>query len=179
MKKFAFFLHCLFLFIGGTAITSCALNVQRIPNNDFSKSISQQQPALSGDGKILAFIIEHIGKPTVQLRNLRSGQVSFLRHLYRYQPHSSPALSWSGRYLAIIIRQGRQFFILIDDRALGKIHKLNIPVRRLPKVLSLSPAANKLALQFSKRGKNKIEVYDISRIIEPDIIKDQLPSTSF
>ena len=66
----------------------------------------QQEPALSGDGSKLAVIVDQRGRPTVQLRNLRGGDRLPLRHLNRQQPHSSPSLSWNGRYLAVIIQRG-------------------------------------------------------------------------
>ena len=69
---------------------------------------SQQDPALSGNGEMLAVIVDQRGRPTVQLRDLRDGKILPLRHFSRHQPHSSPSLSWNGRYLAVITQKGNR-----------------------------------------------------------------------
>ena len=93
--------------------------VERLPGRLISTS--QQEPALSGDGEKLALIIDQNGRPTVQLRELRSGKIIPLRSLSRHQPHSSPSLSWNGRYLAVITQRNNLRLAIILDRITQKI----------------------------------------------------------
>ena len=53
---------------------------------------SQQDPAISGDGRLLAVISERRGRPSVQLRDLRMA-ASFPVSTQSTPPHSSPSLS--------------------------------------------------------------------------------------
>ena len=73
---------------------------------------------MSGNGEKLAFIVDYQGRPSVELRDLRNGNVLPLRHLSRNQPHSSPSLSWNGRYIAVIAQRGAKRLIIIEDRAI-------------------------------------------------------------
>ncbi|HJM80077.1 MAG TPA: hypothetical protein QF818_00105, partial [Prochlorococcaceae cyanobacterium Fu_MAG_72] len=129
---------------------------------------SQQDPALSGNGKMLAVIVDQRGRPTVQLRDLQNGKILPLRHFSRHQPHSSPSLSWNGRYLAAITQRGDRRLTIIEDRLTGRVHPLPLPGGRAPVRLSLSPDARQLALQVAYQGHWRIEVFDLSQILEPD-----------
>ena len=73
---------------------------------------------------MLAVIVDQRGRPTVQLRDLRDGKILPLRHFSRHQPHSSPSLSWNGRYLAVITQKGNRRLTIIEDPLTGRIHPL-------------------------------------------------------
>ena len=72
MKKILFIIS----FFG---LISCSGRVERLPNSFLS--LSQQEPALSANGEKLALIVDQNGKPTVQLRDVRSGRIVSLRVL--------------------------------------------------------------------------------------------------
>ncbi len=145
---------------------SCSPRIDRLPG-DFSAR-SQKDPALSGNGQKLALIVDQNGRPTVQLRDLRNGQILQLRHLSRYQPHSSPSLSWNARYLAVIAQQGNRRLAIIEDLLTGRSYQMTIPGARVPVRLSLSPDASKLAFQLAQKGKWRIELFDLTNKIDLD-----------
>jgi Tol biopolymer transport system component len=147
-------------------LTGCTPRVQRGPGAGVERSL--QEPALSGDGRLLATVTERRGRPTVQLRDLRSGAALPLRHLSRHQPHSSPSLSWNGRYLAVITQRGQRRLALIEDRLTGRAHPIRLPGDREPVRLSLSPDARTLALQVAVQGRWRLELIDLGAILEPD-----------
>jgi len=91
-----------------------------------------------------------------------------LRHLSRNQPHSSPSLSWNGRYIAVIAQRGNRRLAIIEDRLTGRSHKLPIPGERTPVRLSLAPDGSQLALQVAEKGKWRVELFDLRDKIEPD-----------
>lgn len=128
----------------------------------------QTQPALSGNGQMLAVIEERRGRPTVQLKDLRTGAPVSLRHFNHQQPHSSPSLSWNGRYVAAITQRGNRRMALIEDRLTGRGHPLRSPGGHDPVSLSLAPDGQQLALQVADRGRWRIEVVDLSELLEPD-----------
>ena len=148
------------------ALTACGARSERSAGS--SPGRSQQEPALSGDGRLLAVITEKLGRPTVQLRDLASGQLLPLPQLNRHQPHSSPSLSWNGRFLALITQRGQRRFAVINDRLTGRLHHLPLPGHRVPIRLSLAPDGRQLALQVADRGQWRIELFDLSLVLEPD-----------
>ena len=133
----------------------------------------RQQPALSGDGRLLASVVERGGRSTVLLQDRRSGQVLPLRHLRNRQPHSSPSLSWNGRYLAVLVQQGPRREALIEDRLTGRLQPLFLPAGREPLRLSLAPDGRRLAVELLDNGQQRVEVFDLSGLLEPDLAPGQ------
>ena len=145
----------------------CMNQIERAPGGLLRRS--QQEPALSGNGDKLAVIVDQVGRPTVQLRDLRNGQIVPLRHLSRHQPHSSPSLSWNARYIAVIAQRRNKRLAIIEDRLNGRFHALPLPRELSPVRLSLAPDARQLALQFAVNGKWRIEIFDLTQTLEPDL----------
>ncbi|MFM1901576.1 MAG: hypothetical protein RLZZ216_2152 [Cyanobacteriota bacterium] len=150
----------------GPWISACAPMAQRAPGGFADRQ--QLEPALSGDGRLLAVIVDQNGRPTVQLRDRRGGGLIPLRHLNRHQPHSSPSLSWNGRYLAVITQRGSRRMALIEDRLTGRAHPIRLPGNRDPVRLSLAPDARRLALQVADQGRWRVELLDLSGTLEPE-----------
>ncbi len=159
LKKVVYVLGCL-------GLCSCISRVDRL-EGQFAVS-NQQDPSLSGSGEKLALIVDINGRPSVQLRDLRNGEILPLRHLSRNQPHSSPSLSWNGRYLAVIAQRGNQRVVIVEDRLTGRSHQLPIPRERIPVRLSLAPNGSQLAVQIAEKGKWRVQLFDLSSKIEPD-----------
>jgi hypothetical protein len=129
---------------------------------------SRQEPALSGDGRLLASLVERGGRTTVLLQDRRSGQVLPLRHLRGQQPHSSPSLSWNGRYLALLVQQGPRRQAVLEDRLSGRLYPLPLPPGREPQRLSLAPDGRRLALELLDNGQRRVELFDLSGLLEAD-----------
>ncbi len=152
--------------IGCFALAGCMSKVDRLPNSLLK--LSKHDPALSGNGNKLALIVDKKNGSSVELQDLLKGTSLPLRYLSRHQPHSSPSLSWNGRYIAVITQRGNRRLAIIEDQLTGRVHKLPVPGERVPVRLSLSPDASQLAMQLSENGKWRIEVFNLSEIIEPD-----------
>ncbi len=166
------------MLLGCLALGSCTNTVERAPGGILQRS--QQDPALSGNGEMLAVIVDQRGRPTVQLRDIQNGKILPLRHFSRHQPHSSPSLSWNGRYLAVITQRGNRRLMIIEDRLSGRVHPLPLPGGRDPVRLSLAPDARQVALQVADQGHWRVELFDLSQILEPDKpagLQRSIPST--
>ncbi|WP_261348881.1 Tol biopolymer transporter periplasmic protein [Cyanobium sp. Morenito 9A2] len=133
----------------------------------------REDPALSGDGRYLASVVERGGRRTVLLQERQSGRLLSLRHLGGQQPHSSPSLSWNGRYLAVVVQQGTRRLALIEDRATGARHPLYLPGDLEPERLSLAPDGRRIALELLDQGRSQVEVFDLSALLEPDLAPGQ------
>jgi len=162
----------LLLLIGVVPLAGCAALSGRfsrtVPGTPLERS-GREDPALSGNGRILASVVERGGRPTVMLQEQASGRLLRLRHLQRHQPHSSPSLSWNGRYLAALVQQGSRRVAIIEDRLSGRLHRLPLPGDREPERLSLSPDARRLALEVVQGGRRRIQVIDLGALLEPDL----------
>ena len=57
---------------------------------------------------------------------------------------------------------------LIEDRLTGRAHPIRPPGNHDPIGLSLAPDAQRLALQVADRGRWRVEMLDLSGLLEPD-----------
>ena len=92
-----------------------------------------------------------------------------LRHFQGHEPHGSPSLSWNGRYVAAVLQQGPQRVAVIEDRANGNLLRLPVPGGVMPLRLSLSPDGRRLALQILEAGQSRVQLFDLSGQLEPDL----------
>ncbi|WP_255121111.1 Tol biopolymer transporter periplasmic protein [Synechococcus sp. Cruz-9H2] len=155
-----------------TFLGSCSLpwsgRSRPAPSPGWQSNLSRQDPALSGDGRLLASVIERQGRSTVLLQERISGRVLPLRHLSRWQPHSSPSLSWRGRYLALIVQRGDRRLAVIEDRLTNRLVPLPLPGGLEPVKLSLAPDGQRLALQLVAAGRWQVELFDLGGVLEID-----------
>ncbi len=129
---------------------------------------SRQDPALSGDGRLLASVMPRAGRNTLVLQDRRSGQVLPLPLLGGQQPHSSPSLSWNGRYLALLVWRGGRRQVVINDRATNRLLPLPLRGDQEPQRLSLAPDGRHLAVQLQDGGQSRVEVFNLADWLEPD-----------
>ena len=127
------------------------------------------EPALSGDGKLLASILESNGRRSVVLQQQDSGGVVPLRHLRGHQPHRSPSLSWNGRYVALLMQQGNQQVAVIEDRLRGQLLRVPPPPGSRVEGLSLAPDGQRLALQVLQNGQQRVQLFELGGLLEPDL----------
>jgi Tol biopolymer transport system component len=131
-------------------------------------SEQRREPALSGDGRLLASIVERSGRSTVLLQDQPGGRVLPLRHLRGQLPHRSPSLSWNGRYLALLVHQGERPVAVIEDRLTGRLLRLPPPPGGLAERLSLAPDGQQLAVQLVQGGQQRVQVFSLAGLLEPD-----------
>jgi hypothetical protein len=116
----------------------------------------------------LASISERQGRSSVIVQEQSSGRLLPLRHLRGHGPHRSPALSWNGRYLAVLMQQGMQTVAVVEDRLRGQLLRLPAPAGARVERLSLAPDGQTLALQLVQGGQQRVQVFDLSGLLEPD-----------
>jgi len=137
-------------------------------------SESRQDPALSGDGRLLASLVLRSGRSTVLLQDRRSGQTMPLPLLRGQQPHSSPSLSWNGRYLALLVWRGGRSQVVINDRATNRLLPLPLRGDREARRLSLAPDGRHLAVELVEGGQSRVEVFNLGEWLEPDPVPGSL-----
>ncbi|MCP9776123.1 LpqB family beta-propeller domain-containing protein [Cyanobium sp. WAJ14-Wanaka] len=130
---------------------------------------NRQEPALSGNGRFLASVVEQGGKQRVLLQEQPGGRIIPLRHLRGHEPQSSPSLSWNGRYIAAVVQQGQERVALIEDRATGNMVRIPVPAGSQPLKISLAADGRRLALGVMQAGQMRVQVLDLAGQLEADL----------
>ena len=130
---------------------------------------NREDPALSGEGRVLASVMPRGGQPTVVLQQQPSGRLLPVGPLNRWTPHRSPSLSRNGRYLALLVQQGERSLPVIWDRASGQLHRLPLPPGQAAERLSLSPEGRRLSIEIWRDGRSSLRLFDLSGLLEPDL----------
>ena len=146
-------LRCLLPCVLALVISGCAQRFETPGIGD------QEDPALSGNGRIIASVVERGGRRFVRLVERSSGRELPLRGLRRHTPHRSPSLSWTGRYLAVIRQRGQRREVVLLDRLTGRLRPIPLPGDRGPERLSLAPDGQRLALQVLRQGQLDVELF--------------------
>ena len=150
-------------------LSGCFSN-SRFIQNIASRNESKYRQALSGDGRILAYLIEEDENKRIKVKDLRTGRLLRLRHLSRYQDPSSTSLSWHGRYIAIITQIGGRRLAVIEDLIGGKFYRIPYYADANPISLSLSPEAKMLTIQFKSNQRSFLEFFDLTNTLKPDLL---------
>jgi Tol biopolymer transport system component len=154
------------LAIGGCGLLAPVWRRQA-PGGGFAAS-HRSEPALSGDGRWLASLIDQGGTTRVLLQSQPGGALQPLRHLSRQTPHSSPSLSWNGRYLAAVVSIGERRLVVVEDRLRGSVLRLPLPGGGQPERVSLAPDGGRLAVQLQQQGRRRVQLFSLSAVLEPD-----------
>ena len=153
-------------------LAGCSLPFSSRPSGSVGapwSSTNRSDPALSGDGRLLASLIDTNGRTQVLLQEQPSGQQRPLRHLRGTRTVQSPSLSWSGRYLAALVLQGAQRRVVVEDRLSGQLLQLPLPGGLQPERVSLSPDARRLAIQVRRDGQWQVQLFALDALLEPDL----------
>jgi Tol biopolymer transport system component len=147
---------------------------------ELESRFNDEQPALSGDGRLLAFVSNREGTRSIWLYDLRDRRFIPLPRLNRRDAIAeSPSLSYTGRYLAYLASDTARPEIELYDRATQQAQIITIGYRGWFRNPKLSPDGRYIAFESGTRGQWDIEVFDRGSNIELDIPDYQrTPATS-
>ncbi|HLP88317.1 MAG TPA: hypothetical protein VK184_06980 [Nostocaceae cyanobacterium] len=149
---------------------SCSSGTIPVVSNSLNTRYTEEQPALSGDGRLLAFTSNRNGNQQLLIYDLATQ--SFIPTPGLNRPDAiaeSPSLSYTGRYICYLTNQQGRQVIAIYDRALQKPEILTSVYRGSPRNPQISPDGRYIVFESSTRGQWDIEVLDRGPTIELDI----------
>ncbi len=131
---------------------------------------NDEQPALSGDGRYVAFVSNRNGTRSLLMYDLKQRQFLNLPRLNRRDAIAeSPSLSYTGRYIVYVASDSARPEIELYDRATQLPQVLTAGYRGWFRNPSISPDGRYIAFETGIRGQWDIEVIDRGPGVELDI----------
>ncbi|KYC39306.1 hypothetical protein WA1_31720 [Scytonema hofmannii PCC 7110] len=151
-------------------LVSCGYSDIPIGPTSLNSRSTEQQPALSGNGRFLAFVSNRNGSHQVLLYNLQQQQFMSTPGLNRPETIvESPSLSYTGRYITYITSDQGRPVVALYDRATQQSQILTPIYRGWVRNPSISPDGRYVVFESASRGQWDIEVLDRGPDIELDI----------
>lgn len=131
---------------------------------------TDEQPALSGDGRFVAFVSSREGDRKIVMYDLQQRRFVDLPSLnQRDAIAESPSLSRTGRYLVYISSDQGRPEVELYDRATQRAEIVTRGYRGWVRNPSLSPDGRYITFETSRRGQWDIEVLDRGSNVELDL----------
>jgi Tol biopolymer transport system component len=156
--------------LGLSLLTSCNGNPQQTGSANINSRYNDEQPALSGDGRLLAYVSNRNGSNQILLYDTQQKRFETPAGLNRSDVIAeSPSLSRTGRYIVYIANlQGRPEIVLYD-RATKRSELVTQNYRNWVRNPYISPDGRYITFETARRGQWDIEVLDRGPLIELDL----------
>ncbi|OKH17988.1 TolB family protein [[Limnothrix rosea] IAM M-220] len=162
---FQLWLTILILSLGG-----CTFGNDTSAPTTLNSRFHDEQPALSGDGRWLAFISNRNGTSEVLFYDLTQKRFISLPNLNQKGAiHESPSLSRSARYIVYLSSPQGKPDIILYDRATKRSDILTQGYRHWVRNPQISPDGRYVVFESARRGQWDVEVMDRGAAIELDI----------
>ncbi|MGC9505947.1 TolB family protein [Baaleninema sp.] len=130
---------------------------------------TDEQPAMSGDGRFLAFVSNRDGTRSILLYDLQRKQFAQLPRLNRKDAIAeTPSLSYTGRYLVYVASDRGRPEIELYDRITQRTQVLTGGYRGWVRNPNISSDGRYVVFETGRRGQWDIEIIDRGPGIELD-----------
>lgn len=143
------------------------LNVNMALNSLYT----DEQPALSGNGRFLAFVSNRNGKRNILLYDLQQQKFVDIPRLNRRDAIAeSPSISNNARYIVYTASDSGRPEIELYDRLTNRWQVLTLGYRGWLRNPSISADGRYIVFESGRRGQWDLEVIDRGPLIELDIV---------
>ncbi len=151
-------------------LTACSSENIPIGSTSLNSRFTEEQPALSGNGRFLAFVSNRNGAHQLLVYDLERQQFMSVPRLNRPDAIvESPSLSYTGRYLTYITSDQGRPVVGLYDRIAQQSQILTPIYRGWVRNPNISPDGRYVVFETTVRGQWDIEVLDRGVNIELDI----------
>lgn len=155
--------------LGATVLSGCGDRNRPSVPVALNSYYTDEQPALSGDGRYLAFVSNRDGTRSILLYDLRREQFAKLPQINRDDAVAeSPSLSYTGRYLVYLASDRGRPEIELYDRITRRTQVLTGAYRGWVRNPRISPDGRYIVFETGRRGQWDIETIDRGPNIELD-----------
>jgi Tol biopolymer transport system component len=149
---------------------ACSSPKRLVDATSLNSRYTDQQPALSGNGRLVAFTTNRNGRNQIALYDLQQKRFLELPGINRANVLlESPSLSRTGRYLVYITSEQGKPQIALYDRAISEEVILTKNYQNWVRNPRLSPDGRYIVFETSRRGQWDVEVLDRGDKIELDL----------
>lgn len=157
------------------SLGGCSFGKQTLLPVTLNSRYHDEQPALSGDGRWLAFISNRHGTSELLVYDLNAQQFVDLPNLNQQNIiYESPSLSRTGRYIVFLSSPLGKPDIILYDRATKRSDILTQGYRHWVRNPHISPDGRYIVFESARRGQWDIEVLDRGPYIELDLADGEL-----
>ena len=151
-------------------LSSCSSAPVLPGTNSVNSRYTDEQPALSGDGRFLAFVSNREGRRTLLVYDLSLRQYVPLNRVNRNDTIAEhPSLSYTGRYLVYLASDYARPEVELYDRATGQVQVITQGYRGWVRSPRISSDGRFIAFESGSRGQWDIEIYDRGENVELDL----------
>ncbi len=141
-----------------------------ISSGSLNSRYTDEQPALSGNGRFLAFVSNRDGRHQIWLYDLEQQRLISLPRLNRLNTVSeNPSLSYTGRYITYITTDRGKPILVLYDRITQQPQVMSQWYEGWVRNPSISPDGRYIVFESSSNGQWDIEILDRGPNIELDI----------
>lgn len=163
-------LHWSLVFGLTSLLVSCSANDLPFASTSLNSRYTEEQPALSGNGRFLAFVSNRNGNQQLLVYDLEEQRFIQTPGLNRRETIAeSPSLSYTGRYIAYLTSDQGRPVVALYDRATQQSQILTPIYRAWVRNPHISPDGRYVVFETANRGQWDIEVLDRGPSIELDI----------
>ena len=151
-------------------LVACGANDLPLGPTSLNSRYTEEQPALSGNGRFLGFVSNRNGNQQLLIYDL--DEQKFIRTPGLNRPETiaeNPSLSYTGRYIAYLTSDQGRPVVALYDRAIQQSQILTPIYRGWVRNPSISPDGRYVVFESASRGQWDIEVLDRGPNVELDI----------
>ncbi|MEM8640128.1 MAG: LpqB family beta-propeller domain-containing protein [Cyanobacteria bacterium P01_G01_bin.54] len=156
--------------LGLVLLTACDRSPTPIQAAKLNSRFTEDQPAISGDGRIVAFMTNRHGAAELAVYDLEREQfwdVSVINAGNNLI--ATPSLSRTGRYIVYVVSDRGGPAIALYDQAVEQVEILSRQYRGWVRNPQISPDGRYITFETARRGQWDIEILDRGPNVELDL----------
>ncbi|NJL10279.1 MAG: TolB family protein [Calothrix sp. SM1_7_51] len=141
-----------------------------IGSNSLNSRYTEEQPALSGNGRFIAYVSSRNGYHQILIYDIEQQRIIPTPRLNRPDTIAeSPSISYTGRYIAYITSDQGRPVVALYDRAVEQSQIVTPIYRGWVRNPNISPDGRYIVFETTIRGQWDVEVLDRGPNIELDL----------